>query len=80
MNDKCDRCGKSMLFHEGQRDELYFSGIELSIDYGTCHGKKAKFMKDQMGKYAPKDLNGTGMKYRFCWECWIDSLLGRGND
>jgi len=65
---KCSKCGKKVTDIEGDPD-VY--GLEIK-----CSPKGQKFragMKRQFGKYwKEKDCI-----YRFCMECWLDSLFGK---
>ena len=55
----CDKCKKCMT------DESGFTVVGCHIGYqnGTEH------IKTQFGKYDYKDT------WRFCYECWLDSLM-----
>ena len=75
----CSKCGKCMT------DERGVSLIGISIQYviadketgdSSAHfvnitrEQNEVFVKEQFGKYAAEN------KYQFCWECWLDSLMG----
>lgn len=62
---KCARCDKDME-HKGTGSNFIGSSIEVRL--GVFGDKE--FYQKQMGKYK---LNHP---YNFCWECWLDSLMG----
>ena len=74
--DCCARCGKSLLIRKDERSPKTnipdkVTGCIASL--GTvpqddeCYNK---YLKRQLGKYE------IGKTYEFCFECWLDSLMG----
>ncbi len=60
----CDRCGKCMTDEDGS------SMIGVSLTVNAIESPEV-FVKRQLGKYE------IGRNYSFCWECWLDSLMGK---
>ena len=60
----CSRCGKNMDDDKGTK--LIGSMITVKV----AEGQDAEFVKRQLGKYR------IGEVYSFCYECWLDSLMG----
>lgn len=65
---ECTKCGKEMTSPEGE-DVI---ALRILVDFTPRDVKLQEFVQKQMGKYA---LNKA---YYFCYECWLDSLFGRG--
>ena len=64
---KCSKCDKEMSRKEGA-----YIGICLELKtLGTKNKKDIDWLKKQWGKYYKKNV-----KYGFCWQCWLDSLMG----
>ena len=61
----CSKCNKCMTNKDGSS----FIGISFSIL--NTNGNE-EFIKAQWGKH----YQGFDTKLNFCWECWIDSLIG----
>lgn len=68
---KCDNCGKEMTkIIDG--DPVTIIGCSVG-----CEIKKdipdeyVQFLEEQFGKYE------IGTMYNFCWECWLDNLMGK---
>jgi len=60
---ECNRCGKSMTRADGSS----LVGISLQV---LAKDAPEDFIQAQFGKYE------IGRTYSFCWECWLDSLMG----
>ena len=60
---KCAKCGKDMTNVDGS------TNIGIVLEVRSEPGRSDAFMKAQLGKY---EINKA---YRFCWECWLDSLF-----
>ncbi len=61
----CSRCKKSMT---NDKDGSTTIGMILEVKFES--GQDDTFIKEQLGKY---EINKA---YQFCWECWLDSLMG----
>jgi len=63
----CSRCGKSMTDEHGSS----IIGVQITVrtEDGVMDMTK-DHTKEQLGKY---ELN---KEYSFCYECWLDSLMG----
>ena len=59
----CDKCGKCMTGENG----ISIIGISLQL---LAQDTPEDFVQAQLGKYE------IGKAYSFCWECWLDSLMG----
>ena len=76
----CARCHKSMEMEEGAvGSNVNISSMvgvhyTLTIADGSTAQQEA-FLRKQWGKYAPPEGEKT-RTIRFCYECWIDSLMG----
>ena len=65
--NKCAKCGKEMVDKNG----VSMTGISLTFRADVkATDEELKFYKKQIGKY---ELDRS---YEFCWECWLDSLMG----
>ena len=64
----CSKCGKDMTSH---RDETII-GVDISLVEVNQDAESKDFAKKQFGKYYKEG----GTNYLFCYECWIDSLMG----
>ncbi len=62
-NKYCSHCGKDMTV--GQT-----TCVGISLQWKTDNENLRYDAQKQLGKY---DLDKT---YQFCWECWLDSLMG----
>lgn len=61
---RCEKCKKNM----DDKDGISTIGIAISV---KCEiAKEIPFMQKQMGKYK------LGKEYNFCFECFIDALMG----
>lgn len=61
---KCDRCNKEMTNPEGTT----LAGIQIVVRTDTEGDRE--FMQKQLGRYK------FNKEYSFCYECWLDSLMG----
>jgi hypothetical protein len=71
---KCSKCGKNMTNEKG----VNIIGVHMEYiispdNVGETPEKTVEFLQGQFGKYKLQD-------YEFCWECWLDSLMGEGNE
>ena len=64
---RCSRCNKLMTHSDGTN----LVGLSITFKFGGLDEEYKKFYKKQLGKYA------ENKDYNFCFECWIDSLMGR---
>lgn len=64
----CQKCGKYMMDENG--DTLIGISIEINLDSVLADSFTEEFIRKQLGKYQPDT------KYSFCFECWLDSLMG----
>lgn len=62
---KCDRCEKEMT------DENGMSIIGVSVGNMAISDDQKEFLQKQFGKYP------VIRTYSFCFECFLDSLMGR---
>jgi len=68
----CVRCGKCMTDDDGTT----LVGVSIRFNFGVGEvGKvdsnwRESFVQSQFGKYK------TDGEYKFCWECFLDSLFG----
>ena len=68
---KCSRCGKILETPDGTS----ISGIRLSYCELTDDNKDLVDLSRKLwGKYLPD--GETKVDYDFCYECWLDSLMG----
>ena len=71
----CSRCSKDITIYD---KDGKVERVELPIVFQCkitpdCKGSEAaEWSKQQFGKYFGEDV-----EYAFCYECWIDSLMGR---
>lgn len=74
---KCERCGKNMTYTDSALsvDVATHSivGTSIIIRCETENKETIERFKEQLGKYS---LN---KEYNFCFECWLDSLMGVQN-
>lgn len=88
-DEHCCRCGKSLIIQENEKPEekennfgqfqecaslIIFDNLKIKkmteISISVNADNYEKFRKRQLGKYE------IGKIYEFCWECWLDSLMG----
>lgn len=67
ISKKCCKCEKEMCDEDGTTLTGY--SLQFYITEDQTESKKA-FCKKQLGKYEPNH------SYDFCYECWLDSLMG----
>lgn len=63
----CSRCSKCMT---NESSNTNFVGVHLSMHVSEASEADKEFVDRQLGKYA-----FGNRVWRFCWECWIDSLF-----
>lgn len=77
-DSRCDGCGKNMLYDgwestgrnggQSQSQPMSLIGISLELTASGSPPSQEAFLKKQLGEYE------VNKKYKFCWECWLDSL------
>jgi hypothetical protein len=65
----CSKCGKEMLNQDYGNESI---ALRFSIDISKRPVCYKEFYEKQLGKYAK---NGK-WEWNFCYECWLDSLMG----
>ncbi len=68
---ECSRCGKDMTYKSSESTEKPITAIHLQILPQTDDQELLTFWQKQLGKYK------IGESYSFCFECWLDSLMGK---
>ena len=67
LDTLCERCGKNMTDESGMTCIAVQVRVSVSIGAGSL---TEDFYREQLGKY---ELDHV---YNFCWECYLDSLMG----
>ena len=65
---KCDGCGKEMSPKTENGETIIGCCIQSKAD--RMNEEAIEYVQAQFGKY---ELN---REYNFCYECWLDSLMG----
>ena len=66
--DCCMRCGKKLRSKNG---DSFYSGIRFGLKHIDASPENEELARENWGKYY-----GQNVTYDFCFECWIDSLMG----
>ncbi len=72
---KCSKCGKDMTDKKTKS-----SVIGVLLTFNVMEGQSIAFLEKQLGKYCIQKgeytLKSGQAKFAFCYECWLDSLMG----
>ena len=69
----CSKCGKVMTALPPS--ELTLCAIEVKLDWGLASHQGAELTRASLGKYAPPE-GETSVEFNFCYECYLDALMG----
>ena len=64
----CSKCNRCLTDDKGT------TVIGLSISLFGKDLDKDSAIREQLGKY---NTNSNDITFNFCYECWLDSLMGR---
>ncbi len=69
---KCSACGKCMRDPESKTAII---GVCLSFESTANSLLSEKFLREQFGVFSPPE-GERKIVYKFCYECWLKSLMG----
>ena len=73
----CAKCGKALTISGGEHDGWSIVGMQILVSWkADTPPTMTEHIKRNLGKYAPQDESVTEVEFQFCYECWIDAMMG----